>query len=115
MTLKPTYSPESDVEAAVEFGLRLIKEFPAMWQTLEPAELRLMNQTLFPQNLEYSQPGFKTAELAPIYSLKSDSDDEPNHYVTQVGQNWNQLIWELNGWLLFDRAVEGALDTARGD
>jgi hypothetical protein len=27
-------------------------------------------------------------------------------FVTQVGQNWNQLVWELNGWLLFGRELE---------
>lgn len=26
--------------------------------------------------------------------------------MTQVGANWNQLAWELNGWLQFGRALE---------
>ena len=26
--------------------------------------------------------------------------------MTQVGQNWNQLVYELNSWLIFGRELE---------
>jgi len=29
--------------------------------------------------------------------------------MTQVGRNWNQLIYELNGWLVFGRELEDIL------
>jgi hypothetical protein len=28
--------------------------------------------------------------------------------MTHVGKNWNQLIYELNGWLKFGREVDSA-------
>ena len=34
-------------------------------------------------------------------------------FVTQVGQNWNQLVYELNGWLVFGRELEIALNDKR--
>ena len=33
------------------------------------------------------------------------------YFLTQVGQNWNQLIIELNGWHQFGRDLENALNS----
>jgi hypothetical protein len=52
---------------------------------LEPGELKVLRKLLFPKNLEYQYPKFKTAELAPIYNTKSQSDALENHYVTLWG------------------------------
>ena len=75
------------------------------WNTLEGMVL-LLRKLFFPKNIEYQYPGFKTAELAPIYNVKSYSSAQENHYVTQVGQNWNQLLTELEAWYSFGRALE---------
>jgi len=31
--------------------------------------------------------------------------------MTQVGQNWNQLVYELNKWLVFGKELEDALNS----
>jgi site-specific DNA recombinase len=76
---------DTSIEAAVEFGIRVVQEFPNSWQELEPGELRVLRGLFFPQNLEYHYPGFKTAELAPIYNLKSPETDEKTLMVTLRG------------------------------
>ncbi|MDO8591242.1 MAG: recombinase family protein [bacterium] len=78
-------SPEESTEAAVSFGIRLIKEFPTCWPMLEPGELKVLRKLFFPKNLEYQYPKFKTAELAPIYNTKSQSYAQENHFVTLPG------------------------------
>lgn len=78
-------NPEASVEADVRFGLALVKELPMLWRTLEPGELRVLRGLLFPQNLRYDRSVFKTAELPPIYKLKSSSEDDLNRYVTLSG------------------------------
>jgi hypothetical protein len=78
-------SSEASVDAAVKFGISLIKEFPLMWHKLEPGELRVLKGILFPQNLRYTRPAFKTLELAPIYRLKSSPSGEKTLNVTLRG------------------------------
>ena len=33
-------------------------------------------------------------------------------FMTQVGQNWSQLVQELNSWLRFGRELETALNNS---
>ena len=78
-------NPQTSTMAAVEFGIRLIKELPTCWSRLEVGELRVLLQILFPQNLEYQYPGFQTRELSPIYALKSSKTDDLNRQVALRG------------------------------
>ena len=76
---------DAAVEADVKFAISLIKELPMMWQKLEPGELRVLRGLLFPENLRYKRPLFKTPILSAIYKLKSSSSDDLNRYVTLRG------------------------------
>lgn len=78
-------NPETSVEADVKFGISVIKELPTVWPMLEPGELRVLKALLFPQNLRYQKPKFKTPELSPIYKLKTLNSDELNRFVTPRG------------------------------
>lgn len=44
--------------------------------------------------------------VPPVTSAQNSAAVRSFGLVTQVGANWNQLIGELNGWLLFGRALE---------
>ncbi|QQR82915.1 zinc ribbon domain-containing protein [Candidatus Campbellbacteria bacterium] len=72
-------------DSSAQFGLRLISEFPLTWKMLEPGELKALRRVLFPQNLQYMYPGFKTAELSPIYKVKAASGTDENRFVTSSG------------------------------
>ena len=78
-------SPEESTAAAVKFGLNLVKEFPVCWPMLEPGELKILRKLFFPKNLEYHYPKFKTAVLAPVFNVKSQSNAQGNHRVTLRG------------------------------
>src|SRR3990167_7293942 len=71
-----------DIEYAVKFGTRLIKELPTTWQMLESGELKALRALLFPKNIQYMYPGFKTTELSPIYKVKAASGTDVNRLVT---------------------------------
>lgn len=72
-------------ELEIELGLRLVQQFPSMWQELEPAELRLILNSIFPKNIQYTKSGFQTSKLAPVYKVKSASGDDKNRLVTLRG------------------------------
>ena len=76
---------DASMESAVGFGIRVVQELPTLWRELEPGELRVLRGLFFPQNLEFHYPGFKTAELAPIYKLKSPDTDQKLLCVTLRG------------------------------
>ena len=76
---------DSAVESAVAFGISLVKHFPTEWKSLDPGELRILRGLFFPQNLVYQYPGFKTRELAPIYTVKSPKEVGENRWVTPPG------------------------------
>ncbi len=78
-------NPETITKAAVEFGMRIIKEFPTCWPMLEVGELKALLQILFPQNLRYQYPKFKTPELSPIYAVETSKTTDENHHVTLPG------------------------------
>ena len=78
-------SPEESTDAAVRFAINVVKDFPVSWSTLLPGELRVLRKLFFPKNLDYQYPKFKTAVLAPIYNVKSQSNAQGNHYVTLPG------------------------------
>ena len=78
-------NPSVSADAAVEFGIRLVRELPTCWPMLEPGELWSLLKILFPENLLYRYPGFQTPKLSPIYALKSENSDDSNHCVTSRG------------------------------
>ncbi len=78
-------NPATAVEADVRFGITVIKELPSTWKTLTPGELRVLRGLLFPENVRYQRPKFKTPKLSCIYKLKSVKPDELAHYVTLPG------------------------------
>ena len=78
-------NPSQGVASAVQFGIRVIRELPFTWERLEPGELRELREALFPQNLKYLYPGFKTAELSPIFKVKAASGEDANRFVTLRG------------------------------
>lgn len=47
-----------------------------------------------------------TLKNFPFGCSKRALQINPIFTMTQVGQNWNQLIGGLNGWLLFGRDLE---------
>ena len=75
-------NPDESAESAVQFGISVVKGFPSTWKNLEVGELRELREALFPKNLQYEYPEFKTAELSPIYMVKAASGDEVNRLVT---------------------------------
>ncbi len=75
-------NPESSVDSMLEFAVGVVRDFQNQWKELEPGELRVLLPLFFPQNLEYQYPGFKTAELSPIYKVKTPSDGGSNRLVT---------------------------------
>ncbi len=62
-----------------------IQSLPLKWKELEAADLRVLRGLLFPKNLSYSYPGFKTADLAPIYRLNQESNGEKDGLVAPGG------------------------------
>ena len=70
---------------STSFGLKLLSEFPLTWSMLEPGELKALRAVLFPKNIQYQYPGFKTAELSPIYKVKAASGMDRNRLVTLRG------------------------------
>ena len=70
---------------STSFGLKLLSEFPLTWSMLEPGELKALRAVLFPKNIQYQYPGFKTAELSPIYKVKAASGNDVNRLVTLRG------------------------------
>ena len=78
-------NPKSSIDSMLNFSISVIREFSSQWKTMEPGELRVLLPLLFPQNLEYQYPGFKTAELAPIYALKTPKLGTANRFVTLLG------------------------------
>lgn len=85
-------TPEESTAAAVKFGLNLVREFPLCWQMLEPGELKVLRNLFFPKNVEYCYPKFKTAELAIIFNVKSDSTDQNDDLVTLTIQNSKPIV-----------------------
>lgn len=73
--------PELEIENVVKTGIEFLKHLPENWKSLEVKDLRVLRNLLFPQNLEYTYPGIQTAQLSPIYKLKSLSDEENNRLV----------------------------------
>ena len=72
--------PELDLENVINSSLNFLKTLPEEWKNLNVKDLRVLRELIFPQNIEYSYPGFKTAELSIVYKLKSEfpADKNPN-------------------------------------
>ena len=49
-----------------------------------------------------------TIHICKIWPEVIEDNEKP---VTQVGENWDQLVAELNAWYLFGRDLEGSLDS----
>jgi hypothetical protein len=47
-------------------------------------------------------------KLHKYYSLKREVHNV--HFLTHVGKNWNQLVYELSGWHRLGRDLEDALN-----
>ena len=74
-----------DFENAINSAFELIKSLPRKWRDLEVEDLRVLRGILFPENLTYSYPGIKTAEIPIIYKLNSSSNQEKNLLVAPTG------------------------------
>ncbi|TAJ12931.1 hypothetical protein EPO56_03625 [Patescibacteria group bacterium] len=85
VALQNLQTSNADEESAIDFGIKLIEQLPLLWKELEPAELRLLRNSLFPKNIQYTDAGFKTAELSPIYKVKAASGTDENRLVTPRG------------------------------
>ncbi len=77
--------PVVDVDKVIEFSFNFLKVLPEKWKDLSPGDLRVLRSLLFPQNIEYSYPGFKTVELALIYKLNSDIEAKKECLVPPAG------------------------------
>ncbi len=77
--------PELGVERVIESGIEFLKHLPENWKDLDVKDLRVLRPLLFPQNIFYAYPTIKTPELCCIYNVKSQSDEEKNHWVTLRG------------------------------
>jgi hypothetical protein len=74
-----------DVQKALDFALLFVQSLPLKWKKLDPADLRVLRGLLFPKNISYSYPGFKTADLAPIYRMNQESNGEKDDLVAPRG------------------------------
>lgn len=76
---------DMDVEQAIEFTFSLIKSLPQKWEAFDPADLKVLRNILFPENLTYCYPGFQTPELSFIYKLNRIQSDEKTSLVALRG------------------------------
>jgi hypothetical protein len=92
---KELLAPKASVESDVKFGLRLIRELPTTWLALEPGELRVLLGLLFPENIRYQRPGFKTENLSCIYAVESTNSDTKNRNVTPTMWDSKPIMEQL--------------------
>ena len=78
-------SPELGIEKIIDEGIEFVNNLPHVWKTLNVKDLRVLKTLLFPQNLTYEYPGFKTAEVCCIYSIKSEFLSQKTHQVPPPG------------------------------
>ncbi|KKU29932.1 MAG: Site-specific recombinase [Candidatus Giovannonibacteria bacterium GW2011_GWB1_46_20] len=52
-----------NITNAVEFAFNILKTLPTSWKDLGVADLRVLRNILFPQNVVYTYPKFQTAEI----------------------------------------------------
>ena len=79
------FIPELELENVINSSLEFLKHLPEEWKSLDVKDLRVLRNLIFPKNIEYSYPGIKTAELSPVYKLKSQFGDDKNLKVTPRG------------------------------
>ncbi len=79
------FIPELELENVIDSSLDFLKHLPKEWKNLDVKDLRVLRELIFPRNIEYTYPGFKTAELSIVYKLKSEFTDNEKHFVRLIG------------------------------
>ena len=74
-----------NIENAIDFAFNLIQNLPSSWKNLEVDDLRVLRNALFPENLCYSYPGIKTADIPMIYKVNQESNGEKERLVAPRG------------------------------
>lgn len=72
-------------ESVIEAGLEILYDLPKTWRNIDVANLRVLRQQIFPENVVYTYPGFKTAKLSPLYKLSEEYKLDKNCLVTLRG------------------------------
>ena len=49
--------------------------------------------------------------MSLVYKMNQENGDKKSDLMTQVGLNWNQLVYELQGWHQFGQDAEEAQKT----
>ena len=73
---------DMNINHVIDTSFLFLEVLPDMWQKLEPAELRVLRNILFPKNLVHTYPGFQTAELMPIYALNKASTEKKDDWAS---------------------------------
>ena len=74
-----------DIKAVIKFVFDFLKTLPERWRELEPADLRVLINILFPENVVYKYPKFKTAEIPIVYKRNSENVSEKTRLVLPPG------------------------------
>ncbi len=78
-------SSEFNVTNAIDFSFNLIKNLPKVWQALDVVDFKALRSILFPENLAYHYPEFKTPTLSFIYSINLSLSNEKETLVALRG------------------------------
>lgn len=76
---------EINLDNAMKYAFEFLKTLPNSWKKLDVSELRVLNRILFPKNLSYSYPGFKTAELSSVYKVNQELNDKKESLAAPTG------------------------------
>jgi site-specific DNA recombinase len=99
---------EFSMDEALEHCFNFIRASGQTWKSLEknPSLRARFQKSAFPEKVTFDGKKFGTKKMSLVYELNQNPHAKKSHFVTQVGRNWNQLIPELNSWLVFGRQIE---------
>ena len=83
-----------DIKAVIKFVFDFLKTLPERWRELEPADLRVLINILFPENVVYKYPKFKTAEIPIVYKRNSENVSEKTRLVLPPGFEPGFSAWK---------------------
>lgn len=105
---------EFNMEEALDYCFSFVNESARTWKELEnyPAYRVRFQKQIFPEKITFDSKKFGTTKMSLVYEINQQSGANTSNVVRQVGQNWNQLINELQEWQHLGQAIQKAKEYA---
>jgi len=86
-----------DLESIMASSEGLIRDLSGAWKAMAQPYKQRLQRVVLPEGVMYQKQtrAFGTAILSPIFGLKRDFSNDLSDFVAGGGQNWNQIISDI--------------------